>query len=265
MDLIASLQLSTIFVLSRRSLALHSFTLIALAEYRETPITTTFCEAVLSRSLTNYGPRGVPFELQAPNIIVCNFGARRTPSTTPLRTFGKRASTTIPALQRQRGPNGRPGLVPRTWLHLHPTRTFVAVSEGKPHEWNVPKPLVPTPAAWPLCNRRPLKKTYILGITVALPGRPVVVTLTEATRPLPLLACNTLTGSRSLARTIGPSRPLSTKSSVEVAHVTALALRRTMNLLKPLQPHPTTPINPVYKVGLTLEELTGGPNRQEET
>lgn len=100
---------------------------------------------------------------------------------------------------------------------------------------------------------------------VALLGRPVVVTLTEATRPLPLLACSILTGSRSLARTIGPSRPLSTKSSVEVAQVTALALRRTMNLLKPLQPHRTTPISPVYKVGLTLEELTGGPNRQEET
>lgn len=241
----ASLQLSTIFVRRSRRLALQCFTLMVLSRYRATPMTITLCLSVLPSRWTNYLPRGVPLELKAPRIMVPRLGIRSMEPTTSLRTLGKRASIMIPALKRQRGPTGCDGL--GCWTRRLPqwTRTFVPVSGGQPKEWKVPKPLVPTPAAWPFCTSLPLKKTYILGMTGALLGRPVVVTLTVATRPLPLLACRALTGSRELARTIGPERPLSTKSRVEVAQVTALALRRTMKLLKPLQPQPTTPITPV--------------------
>ncbi len=109
----------------------------------------------------------------------------------------------------------------------------------------MPKLLAPCPAAWPLCTSPLLKQRSILGIRVPFLLLPVVVTLTVATRPLPVLSCSIFIGNREFAKTIGPRNLLSTNDIVEVEHVTALALRSIIKLLKLLQRLPTILVTPI--------------------
>lgn len=185
---------------------------------------------------TNYLPAGVPFVLKALSIMVSSLGVESTVWRTPLFSFGKSpiiltllVSCAVTCSRGEilagRRTVGRPQVTP----------ILILVSGGQPQEWKVSSVLVSCPAAWPVWNSWPRKQSDILGILGCLLTR-VFVTLTVATRPLWLLACSMLTGTRSLAKMIGPVRPLSTKSTVDVAHDTALALRSMMNLLQCVQP-----------------------------